>query len=221
MIKKLLCPGLLETGHVSEKLMVVRDGMVNSYILKTGAGLLCIDTGWRPVCVSRAFEILGLKTRDVASVLLTHMHWDHARCLTLFPDAEVFVGKYEIPSVFVNVESNQPLKRVKGGQTLTAGGFTVNVIDTPGHTSGSLSYVVDKNLLFTGDTLRLKHGKVLPFPFWLNKDGNVLNQSIQRLTGINEIKCLLTSHSGISWDIDKAFSLWRESAVDLAHGGDS
>ena len=45
MIRKLLCPDLLDTGPVNDRIMAVRDGVVNFYILKAPAGLVCIDTG--------------------------------------------------------------------------------------------------------------------------------------------------------------------------------
>ena len=43
-------------------------------------------------------------------------------------------------------------KRLGGGQTLCVAGINLNVISTPGHTSGGVSYLAD-DCLFTGDTL--------------------------------------------------------------------
>lgn len=221
MIRKLFLPGLLNTGSISDKLMVVRDGLVNFYILKARTGLLCVDTGWRQTFVSNGFEILGLNIRDVVTVLVTHLHWDHARCLQLFPHAEIFIGDHEPSPFFMRrrVEA-QHLKRVNSDQTLSAGGLTIRVIDTPGHTSGSVSYVVDNYLLFTGDTLRLRCGKVLPFLSWFNLNDKTLNQSIRKLAGIKGIECLLTAHSGISRNIENAFSQWRQPSDGLPQEGD-
>ncbi len=220
MLRNLFCPGLLDTGPVSDMLMAVRDGMVNFYILKSPAGLICIDSGWRPACVAKGFKELALNIRDVTTVFLTHLHWDHARSLPLFSHAEIFVGDRELPSFFMKRSiGRQGLKRVCGNQTLLAGGRTVQVIETPGHTAGAVSFIVDDNLLFTGDTLRLKCGKVLPFPSWLNKDKKVLHHSIHKLAGIKGIEWLLTAHNGMSRDVEKAFAQWGQSGDDLQQRG--
>jgi len=216
MLKKFFCPGLLDTGPVNDTLMTVRDGMVNFYILMSPDGLICIDTGWRPARVVRGFKELALDIRDVTAVFLTHLHWDHVRSLPLFGHAEIFVGDLEVPSFFVKrYLGSHDLTRVSGNQTLLAGGRTVRVIETPGHTAGAVSYLVDDKLLFTGDTLRLQGGSVLPFASPLNRDKNALQHSIRTLAGIQGIEWLLTAHSGMSRDVVKAFAEWRQVAGGL------
>src|SRR3954466_1421675 len=44
---------------------------------------------------SDAIAPLGLKPSDVTDIFLTHMHWDHAGGIDLFPDARVWVQKDE------------------------------------------------------------------------------------------------------------------------------
>jgi glyoxylase-like metal-dependent hydrolase (beta-lactamase superfamily II) len=200
--------------------MAVRDGMMNFYILKSPGGLICIDTGWRSACVTKGFKELALNIRDVTAVFLTHLHWDHARSLPLFAHAEIFIGDREIPSVFIKRSiGTEHLNRVNGNQRLSVGGLTIRVIETPGHTTGAVSYVIDDNLLFTGDTLRLKCGKVLPFLSWFNKEEKNLHHSIRKLAGIKGIECLLTAHNGMSRDVENAFAEWGQSADDSQPGG--
>jgi len=211
MIGKLLLPGLLDTGRVCDRLVAVRDGLMDFYVVEAPAGLICIDAGWCATRILRAFRALGLAAQDVAAVLLTHLHWDHARCWALYPDAQVFVGECEVPSPFARqAETPRPWVRVRGGRTIAVAGLPVEVIDTPGHTAGSLSYVVDGRLLFTGDTLRLQRGRVLPFLSCLNQDNGALANSIRKLSGIDGVERLLTAHSGTARDLARAFSLWRE-----------
>lgn len=219
MIGKLFCPGLLDTGPMDDRLLAVQDGLVNFYVVKAPAGLVCIDTGWRRTCVLHGFVMLGLNIRDVAAVFVTHLHWDHARCLQVFPDARVFVGERETPSFFMKRWTpKRPWEKVEDEQVVTVAGLSVQVIDTPGHTPGSVSYVVEGRWLFTGDALRLRCGEVLPFPAWLNRDGTALNRSIHKLARIREIECLLTAHTGVSRDVENAFDRWRGSADDLPQG---
>lgn len=200
--------------------MAVRDGMVNFYILKAPDGLVCIDSGWRPASVNHGFEILGQNINDVAAVFATHLHWDHTRCLSLFAHAEIYVGNRELTPFYLRRHIDaQHLKRVNGDQSVSAAGITVRVIDTPGHTSGAVSYVIDNRLLFTGDTLRLKRGKVLPFLPWFNQNNKVLNESIRKLAGLKGIECLLTAHNGISREPQEAFAQWVKADASLRRGG--
>ena len=220
MIQKLFCPDLLETGPVSDTLMAVRDGLVNFFILKAPGGLVCIDTGWRPAVVRRSFEALALNVHDVTAVLLTHLHWDHARCVSLFPHAELYVGAREPPPFFMRRQlGSYPLKRMSGDQELSAGGLHVRLVETPGHTPGSVAYVVDGRWLFTGDTLRLRRGKVLPDAARFGRDGETLKRSLHKLAGLTGIACLLTAHNGLSRDTKNAFAPVAQAKSCLPEGG--
>ena len=210
MTGKLLFPRLLDSGPVSERIMAVRDGMMNLYVVQAPEGLICIDTGWRPARVSRGFEALGLSPQDVVAVLLTHMHWDHTRCLPLFPDARIFVGGCDEQAVVARgLQPGQSPEPVGRDQSVTIGGLAVRAIPTPGHTSGSMAYVVEEKWLFSGDTLSLKHGNVVPFAPWFANDRSAQQQSIRTLAAIPGVTCLLTSHTGISQDRQRAFAGWH------------
>ena len=45
---------------------------------------------------SVAIERLGLKADDITDVIITHMHWDHADGLDLFPKARIWLQKDEL-----------------------------------------------------------------------------------------------------------------------------
>ena len=212
MIRRFFFPGLLNTGHLTDQVMVVRDGFVNFYILKSASGLVCIDAGRCPGNTARGFEALGLAMGDVAAVFLTHLHYDHAGCARLYPNATVFVGEHEKSSLFSS-KALPPLVRVRDGENMTVGGFSVRTFGTPGHTNGSVSYVVDERLLFVGDTLRLRRGEALPMFFWFNRSGQDLSRSIQTLAHLKGIEYLLTGHSGVTSDLNRAFSRWRQPAT--------
>ncbi len=215
MIRRLFFPGLLDTGPVFGPVQTIRDGFMNLYVLKTAGGLVCFDAGWRPAMAARGFEALGLNPRDVVAVFLTHLHWDHARSTGLFRNAEVFVGKHEIPAKVPKwLKPVRSLTSVTEGQILTVAGISVRVLETPGHTSGSVSYLAGERFLFSGDVIRLRKGDAFPFPFWFNRDSRALAQSVRKLAGLNGIECLLTAHNGFTADVANAFRRWREPAVD-------
>ncbi|OPZ23007.1 MAG: putative polyketide biosynthesis zinc-dependent hydrolase BaeB [candidate division BRC1 bacterium ADurb.BinA364] len=204
-------PGLLETGPLGDRVLAIRDGPVNLFAVKGPEGLLCIDAGWRSGQVKRGFDILGLNLGDVAAVFLTHMHWDHARCAHLFPNAQTywcaekrsahFEGRRRLPRVEIGVGD---------GQCFEAAGLSVRVVGTPGHTPDSLSYIVDGNLLFCGDALRLVYGEVQPFMPWINRDNGAALRSIRKLAALEGIESLLTAHTGCSRDAPRAFRRWRD-----------
>jgi len=69
---------------------------------------------------------------------------------------------------------------VQGGDTIQVGGLTIEVIDTPGHTLGSIClYLREEGVLFTGDTvLGLGTVAILPPP---HGDMALYMQSLERL----------------------------------------
>jgi hydroxyacylglutathione hydrolase len=98
--------------------------------------------------VEAALKAKGWKLTDI---LVTHHHADHTdgivelknryKCRVVAPKAEA----QKIPGVD---------ETVKEGDKVTVGNLTANVIETPGHTSGHITYWfhADK-LAFAGDTL--------------------------------------------------------------------
>lgn len=218
MIRNWILPGLLDTGTVADRIMTIRDGPVNFYIVKGPDGLVCVDAGWRRSSVRRGFKELGLDIRDVAAVFLTHLHWDHARCCDFYPNARVFVGgKSDRMNSGKGASSARPWSPVRDGQVVTAAGVGVHIIETPGHTPDSICYEVDDRYLFTGDALRLRRGQAVPFPFIFDRDRQAARRSLRKLAGIclkPGIESLWTSHTGSIGDAASAFINWRVSESD-------
>ncbi|MCL2759528.1 MAG: MBL fold metallo-hydrolase [Treponema sp.] len=84
---------------------------------------------------------------DLKAVFITHDHKNHVqglRTLKRIYNAEVFAVNQSI--------LGNKTTMVKDGDIFVIGGFTVEVISIPGHSSDSVVYKID-NLLFTGDVL--------------------------------------------------------------------
>jgi len=81
-------------------------------------------------------------------LLETHVHADHVTANGLlkenFPSAQIAVAHSGVKCEHV---------LLKDGQILLVGNIEIQAIFTPGHTSDSVSFLVDKNRLLTGDTL--------------------------------------------------------------------
>jgi len=205
-------PGLLPTGFVCVDVRTICDGFVNLFVLSLPTGLVCIDSGWNPRRLRRSFKMLGLRPEEVCAVLLTHMHWDHARGSKAFPNAQLFCGGGELIGITPNrFDHTQPVTSVADGQVLSVAGARVEVITTPGHTRGAVSYLVNDCLLFTGDALRLKNGCVRPFHFIFNQDNRIMVESLDKLARVApRAQALFTGHTGYTADVVKAFAAWTD-----------
>lgn len=119
----------------------------NSYIVRPrdGGPALVIDA---PEGSEAVIEALG--DLAVASILITHQHRDHWAGLDLLreaTDADVCVGPEPRRGEFA-----RDAAVVRSGDRIAVGGAGVEVIETPGHTPGSVCLRLG-GVVFTGDTL--------------------------------------------------------------------
>jgi N-acyl homoserine lactone hydrolase len=117
-----------------------------------GTGNSAIDDLYHPnvIPIERALEPLGIDERDVVAIINSHLHFDHCGQNEVFHrrnvpiytqateiDAAQAVG-YTVPKwAFIPEPS---VRRVRGDERVTDG---VRIIETPGHTPGHQSVVVE------------------------------------------------------------------------------
>ena len=94
------------------------------------------------------------------------------------------------------------------GAIQNLGDFNVRAIATPGHTLGSMSYLVNETLLFTGDTLTLHKGQFRPFSRLMNMDTATQKHSITKLVALQGVKLVCTGHTGYTFNFDAAAKTW-------------
>jgi glyoxylase-like metal-dependent hydrolase (beta-lactamase superfamily II)/rhodanese-related sulfurtransferase len=116
-----------------------------SYVISSGIDAMVID----PVFPNDEYVNIAEKKKwKITNVCDTHQHADHisaAKSLTEKTGAVLNLSAYE------NYEfTHEPLYDSK---ELQVGSMKIKVIHTPGHTLGSLSFLIEDKLLFTGDTL--------------------------------------------------------------------
>jgi hypothetical protein len=68
---------------------------------------------------------------------------------------------------------------------------------------------VDGKYLFSGDSFGLKDGKVKPFIWFFNMDGDEHKRSIKKISQLQNIEAVFTGHHGYTNDFTKAFDGWR------------
>ena len=93
----------------------------------------------------------------VDAIVLTHRHTDHiggAGSLSVATGAPVFSTAVEKQPIEEALDEVRVGTAVADGETLDLGGTTLEFIQTPGHTMGSLCvYHIEEGTLFTGDTI--------------------------------------------------------------------
>ncbi len=105
-----------------------------------------IDPGWEAAKIADEAKGKGWK---ITHILLTHTHFDHANDVPRLAEltgAKVCVHKLEAG------DSGKNLVGVGEGDTIKVGELKFLVLHTPGHTPGSVCFLMDK-AIFTGDTL--------------------------------------------------------------------
>jgi glyoxylase-like metal-dependent hydrolase (beta-lactamase superfamily II) len=143
----------------------------NIYLLK-GDHLAIVDPGNDYTAFMALWE-LGYKPADIEKIVFTHGHFDNAmgafELLRSYPHL-LGNGGLELilheagPREFKEVvrQFGSRVTEVRGGETLELGGFSWEVIHTPGHTVDSIClYHAPTQTAFTGDTV-LPHAMAEP-----------------------------------------------------------
>jgi len=112
------------------------------------------------------------------------------------------------------IKYNSPIKReyclLNNDEVVQAGNISVRGFETPGHTPGSMSYLVNDEYLFVGDSMALIRNKAYNFPFFINMDTKTQKESIRKLSGLKDVEMMFTAHSGYTNDFVSAMKAWRK-----------
>jgi len=154
----------------------VADMPVYTFVVeRPGHGLVLFDTGCAPPSqasanghpqvdpasyrtAAQALGDAGIDPADVATVVLSHLHWDHCYGLTAFPGAEILVQRRELQGAFAPYPEYQTIyesfelglrpawldvvDRMRPLDGWADLGDGVAVVPLPGHTDGSQGLVV-------------------------------------------------------------------------------
>jgi hydroxyacylglutathione hydrolase len=139
----------------------------NTYIMRPDDSerALIIDPGDEAEKLLQAIDALGV-TLD--GILLTHTHFDHVGAVA--PVAKATGAEVWVPEIEAFVladinrfvpwpgigpfESYEAEHTLKGGERLELAGFDIDVLFTPGHSPGHVTFSIpDETAIFSGDVL--------------------------------------------------------------------
>ena len=141
----------LTVGPLQENCWIV-DGAESAFVIDPG------DEGDR---------IIDALEQPVEAILLTHTHFDHVGAvaqLARHTGAPVHCPRLEVPILkdinsyvfpgYGPFEPYDPEETLEGGERLSLAGLDIDVIFTPGHSPGHVTFALaEHGLLFDGDVL--------------------------------------------------------------------
>jgi hydroxyacylglutathione hydrolase len=142
----------------------------NAYVawVKGGKECFVVDPGLEPEKIIEHIERQGL---ELAAILNTHGHFDHVggneALKERWPNARLIIGKGDAPKLtdpYGNLSGGFALpmtspaadEAVTDGETFTAAGIELEVLEVPGHSAGHVVFLCrqhDPLIAFVGDVI--------------------------------------------------------------------
>ncbi len=157
--------------------------------------MILIDTGnpGKFKNILKEIESLNIEPKDIKHILLTHHDVDHVGNAALLQEetgATLWAQEEDIPYIVGDkgrpgikkvaallLRSKKPEKiKAYNGQKID----DIEIIQTPGHTPGHVSFLY-KDILFAGDLVRNPNGELKKLPKMGNSDDELLKKSILKM----------------------------------------
>ena len=196
--------------------------MTNCYILCDEDARVCavIDPGDEPKRIEAMIASSGCTP---VMILLTHGHFDHctgvAGLLETWPELPVYIHQGDVTDSSGGDllshrlgEKNQ--RYYKEGDKLTVGGLTLDVLETPGHSQGSVCLLVEgQGVLFAGDTLFRNSCGRCDFP---GGDYRAMLKSLARLGKLEGQYTVYPGHdSATDMDFERKYNPYMKQGMNV------
>lgn len=164
----------------------------NCYLVIEGKRGILIDAGEDP---EEIIQYIKSREIELEAILATHGHYDH---ILGVPTLKKYLGNVpfylhkndeKLVKSDYRTSSISADKYLEGEGELVFGNIKVKVIETPGHTLGSVSYLIGDSL-FTGDTLFNESiGR-----YDLGGDKELLKKSLRKLMELDDSLTVYPGH---------------------------
>jgi glyoxylase-like metal-dependent hydrolase (beta-lactamase superfamily II) len=210
---------VIKNGHLYQVTFMANVFPVNCYLVEEGEGLTLIDAAlpYSAKAILKAAENIG---KPINKIVLTHAHEDHVGALDAIrqelPDVPVYISvrDHRLMDGDVSLDPQEDQTAIKGGvpkniktraDMLVKEGDTIGslvVIETPGHTPGSISLLdIRTNALIAGDAFQTRGGLAVagdmkwlfPFPAFATWSKMTALRSAKKLMGYQP-KLLAVGH---------------------------
>ena len=163
----------------------------NCYVVSDDNGICAIiDCDGNP---QPLYNYIAQNQLKPTHILLTHGHFDHIGAVEAVKEkygCKVYAAEKEAallvdPALNASDMASVPLRiyadvSVKNADTISVGDLQFSVLETPGHTQGSVCFLIEKNI-FSGDTLFLGSCGRTDFP---TGDYQTILSSLQKLKNL-------------------------------------
>lgn len=180
--------------------LIVGPVKTNAYIVTNSLDNTCIliDCGGDEELIIDYVYRQGLKP---LAILLTHGHFDHCGSsmeVSKYYNIDIYCNTYDVEIATLASQNTWNMKATDCYVTkpfnnisqLTIGVFTFEILYVPGHTKGSVCYIID-NFMFSGDTLFRGTVGSTKFP---GADEDMLQNSLAILRNIDKDYDILSGH---------------------------
>ncbi len=205
----------IKTCKLADGLFALRIGIVNMFVYTDGNNTIAIDASYKTPGLIDEFKKINIDPLSITHLFLTHSDIDHAGSYGIFKNAQVYLSKEEeqmingltarVPGIYSNPKILNTYNLLSDSDEIDAGNIKVRAISTPGHTPGSMCYLINGSMLFTGDTLILRKEKIFPFYSCFNMNTEQQKLSIRKLAALENVSAIYTAHTGYSQDFKSAF----------------
>jgi len=205
--------------HSTGDVIIIKDSFTEMFLMRTGKGFIAIDSGFYSSNIRKGLVYHNIQPEDVQAVFITHSDIDHyyaagvfTKAQFYFPEKELEMIENKIPrlSYFPFIKTSVRLKNyitVSDNDSMKIDNLQVKCISLPGHTLGSMGYIIDGKYLFSGDAFRIKNGRIaVPNLKLFVMDLNEMKKSIEKVCTLTGIQYIFTSHSGSTADFSFAIS---------------
>jgi glyoxylase-like metal-dependent hydrolase (beta-lactamase superfamily II) len=182
------------------------DGTNTWVITDLEAGAVVIDPG--PAIDFHLEMVLAACQERLIMIILTHRHLDHSEAAAMLADRAGCCVRAADPQFRVGPDG------LDDGERLTLGAITLEVFETPGHTSDSRSLLLSGpdqvNRLITGDMILGRGTTVITYP-----DGDLTAYFdslglFERLVRSRDVRELLPGHGPIFSEPTQWLSFYRQ-----------